>query len=157
MFSPCVMHLRITPKFHQMRVQCVSTLEWQQSWYVSILVSVCASTGCSYVAFVIHCSSSGLEPSAVEPRASIFAGCTMQQFSSEQMGQDRKSYTDTTLKHSGKFRIQHTVLTPDHISLIFINKLSLCAEPGLKSTDQRFSEAAVAFDSVMIAKFLSVL
>ncbi len=41
---------------------------------------------------------------------------------------------------------------PDHISLDFINKPSLCAEPGLKSTDQRFSEAADTLDSEITTK-----
>ncbi len=41
---------------------------------------------------------------------------------------------------------------PDHISLNFINKPSLCTEPCLKSTDQRFSEAADALNSVITAK-----
>ncbi len=50
------------------------------------------------------------------------------------------------------FRIKLSMLTPDYISLNFINKLLLYAERGLKSTDQRFSEAAVAFDSVIPAK-----
>ncbi len=48
------------------------------------------------------------------------------------------------------------MLTPDHISLNFINKPSLCAEPGLKSTDQRFSEATVKLDSVITAKSRSL-
>ncbi len=39
----------LTPKFHQMCVRCVSAPEWQQSWYVSVLVNVCASTGFSCV------------------------------------------------------------------------------------------------------------
>ncbi len=59
----------------------------------------------------------------------------MQQFSTEQIERDRKSDTDTALKHTDNFRIKHSMLTPDHISLDFINKLSLCAELGLKLTD----------------------
>ncbi len=41
---------------------------------------------------------------------------------------------------------------PDHLSLSFVNKLTLCAERGLKSTDQRFSEAAVTPDSLITVK-----
>ncbi len=41
---------------------------------------------------------------------------------------------------------------PDHILLNFINKMSVCAEPGLKSAGQRFSEAAIVNDSVITAK-----
>ncbi len=42
--------------------------------------------------------------------------------------------------------------TPDHLSLNLFNKPSVCAEPVLKSTDQRFSEAAVTLDSVITTK-----
>ncbi len=41
---------------------------------------------------------------------------------------------------------------PDQISLNFINRTSSFAEPGLKSTDQRFKEAAFARDSVITTK-----
>ncbi len=78
----------------------------------------------------------------------------MQQFSTEQIEPDRKSDTDTTLNHPVNFRIKHSVLKPDHISLNFINKPSLCAESGLKSSDQKFSEAAVARDSEMNANLV---
>ncbi len=40
---------------------------------------------------------------------------------------------------------------PDHILLNFINKMSICAEPGLKSAGRRFSEAAIVYDSVITA------
>ncbi len=43
------------------------------------------------------------------------------------------------------------------MSLNFRNKLWLCAESGLKSTDERFSEAAVALDSVITAKSRSLM
>ncbi len=66
---------------------------------------------------------------------------------------DRKLDTDATLKHPVNFRIKHSVLMPDYVN--FINKPSPCAEPGLKSTHQRFLEAAVAFDSVITVKSLS--
>ncbi len=85
-------------------------------------------------------------------KASIFARCwsKTQQFSAEQIEWDSKSDTDTTLKHGVNFRIKHSMLTPDHTSLNFINKLSLCVEAGLTSTDQRFSEAAVTLSIVII-------
>ncbi len=51
------------------------------------------------------------------------------------------------------FRIKHSVLTPDHVSL---DRTSVCVKPGLKSTDQRFSEAVVAHDSVIAAKSCSL-
>ncbi len=41
----------------------------------------------------------------------------------EQIERDRKSDTDTALKHPVNFRIKHSVLASDHISLNFINKL----------------------------------
>ncbi len=44
------------------------------------------------------------------------------------------------------------MLTADHIILNFINKPSLCAEPVLKSADQRFLEAAIVCDSVITAE-----
>ncbi len=50
------------------------------------------------------------------------------------------------------FRIKHSVLMPDHVSLNSINKISLCAELCLRSTDHRFSEAAVTLDSVITVK-----
>ncbi len=71
---------------------------------------------------------------------------TMQQFSTEQIEQDSKSNTDTTLKHPVNFRIKnekHFVLTPDQNLLNFIDKMSICVKPGLKSIDQRFSEATL--------------
>ncbi len=70
-------------------------------------------------------------------KASIFAGwrSTMQQSSTEQIEWDRKLDSDTTLKHLVNFRIKYSALMPDHISLNFINKLSLCAGAGQKSTD----------------------
>ncbi len=74
----------------------------------------------------------------------------------EQIERDRKSATDTTLTHPVNFRIKHSLLTPDHISLSFINKASSCAESGLMSTDRRFLEAAVALDSEISAKSCSL-
>ncbi len=35
----------LTPKFHQMLVRSISTPPQQQSWYISTLANVCASTG----------------------------------------------------------------------------------------------------------------
>ncbi len=100
----------------QMRVQSVSDLPRQQSWYVSALVSVCASVGCGCVAFPL-CQQIR--------KAFIFAGClsTTQKFITEQIGQDR---------------VKHSVLMSDHISLNLRNRKSSCAELGQKSTDQRF-------------------
>ncbi len=91
-------------------------------------------------------------------KASVFAGwrSTTQQFSTEQMERDRKSDTDLTLKHPVYFRIKHSVLTPEHILLNFINKHLLCAEPGLKSTDQRFSEAADTLNLILPVQDLHV-
>ncbi len=142
----------LTPKFDQMHVWCISAPLWQWSWYVSVLVNVCASIDCSCVAFLL-CSVIRSLPQQIH-KASIFAGwrSTAQQFSTERIEQDRKSNTGITLKHLINFKIKHSVLTPDHISLNFINKLSFCAEPGLKSTDQMFSEAAVALNSGIITK-----
>ncbi len=45
---------------------------------------------------------------------------------------------------------------PDHISLDFIHKTSVCAEPGLKTTHQRLSEVAVTLDSVITVKSRSL-
>ncbi len=70
----------------------------------------------------------------------------------EQIQWDRKLDTDTTSKHLVNLRIKYSVLMPDHFSFNFINKLSLCAEPDLKSTDRRFSEVAVALDFVITVK-----
>ncbi len=55
------------------------------------------------------------------------------------------------------FRIKHFVLTPDHISLNCINKLSLCTGQGLKSTDQMFLEAEVPRYSVITTKSRSLM
>ncbi len=133
------------------RDSCVSALERQRSWYVS--------TDCGCVAFLLHHSSSDPEPSAADMQVFICAGwwSTTHQFSTEQTEQDRKSDADTTLKHPVNFRIKHSVLTPDDVSLNFKSKLSLCAEPDLKWTDQRFSEAAVALDSVITTKSRSLV
>ncbi len=125
-----------------MRVWCISTPAWQRSWYVSILANVCAFR---WFGALIHSTS-----------VSARWWSTTQQFSTEQIQQDRQSDTDTTLKHPVSFRIKHSVLTPVHISLNFINKSSWCAESDLKSTDQRFSEAAVTLDSIITAKFRSL-
>ncbi len=62
-----------------------------------------------------------------------------------------------TLKHPVKFRIKYSMLTPDRISLNFINKPSLCAEPCLQSADQRFLEVVVTFDFVITAKSHSIV
>ncbi len=47
----------LTPKFLQICVQCFSAPEWQRSGNVSILVDVCASTGCGCVASLLRRSS----------------------------------------------------------------------------------------------------
>ncbi len=80
----------------------------------------------------------------------------MQQYSTEQIEQDRKSDTDATLKHLVNFEMKHSLLMPNHISHNFINKLSLCAELGLMSTEQRFSEAAVEPDSLIAVESCSL-
>ncbi len=105
-------------------------------------------------AFLLRHSSNNPKPSATDTQGFYFGGCwsTTQQFRTEQIKQDRHSDTDTVLKHAVHCQNKHSVLTPDHISLNFINKTSLCEEPGLKSTDQRFSEAAITRDSEINAK-----
>ncbi len=85
-------------------------------------------------------------------KASICVGCQSptQQFSTEQIEWDRKSHTDTTLKHPVNFQnIKKSRLMLDCFSPNFIN---MCVRPGLKSIDQRFTEAAVALDPVITAK-----
>ncbi len=77
----------------------------------------------------------------------------MQQFSTEQIEQDRKSDTDATVKHPVNF--QNKTLCVDariYISLKFVNKTALCTEPGLQSTGQRFLEAVIVRDSVITVK-----
>ncbi len=83
-------------------------------------------------------------------KASIFARwwSTSQEFNTKQIEWDRKSDTNTT----ENIRIKHSALKPDHISLNLINKTSVCVEPGLKSTDLRFSEATVAHASLITTK-----
>ncbi len=131
--------------YHQMCVPCVSTPERQWSWYVLTLVSVCALqlTAAAFCLYSIAALVIRSPPQQIR-KASIFAGCrsTTQQLCTEQSERDRKSDTDTTLKCLVNSRQKH-------ISQNFINNPSLCAEQGLKSTDQRFSEAAVALDSVI--------
>ncbi len=79
------------------------------------------------------------------------AGAQHSKFSTEQTQRDRKSDTDTTWKHLVNF--QKTLrVDADQISLIFIKKMSLCAELGLKSTHHSFSEVAIVRDSVITAK-----
>ncbi len=145
---------KMTPKFHRMWVWYISAPDRQQSWYVSNLVNVCASTGCGSFTFYSVAPPMIQNPPQQIRKASSFAGwwSTMQQFSIEQIEPNRKSDTETTLKHPVIFKIKHSVLTQGHISLNFINKPSLCAEPGLKSTDQRFSEAVNAHDSLITLK-----
>ncbi len=57
-----------------------------------------------------------------------------------------------TLKHPVNCQ-NKKMSTPYHILLNFLNKSSLCVEPGLKLTDKWFSEAAIARNSVNTAKF----
>ncbi len=46
--------------------------EWQQSWYVSILVNACASTGCGCFSYLLRRSSGDLEPSAADTQGFYF-------------------------------------------------------------------------------------
>ncbi len=154
--------LLLTPKFHQMCVRCVSAPEQQQSWYVSILACVWASTDYGCVVFLLCRSSRHPAPSAADTPGFCFCPMTEHnaaiEHRADRAGKEVKhKYNIKTLQHLVNFRIKHSVLTSDHISLNFINKPSLCAEPGLKSTDQRFSEAAVAFDSVITARSCSLM
>ncbi len=66
----------LNPKFQRMRVWCVSALERQRSLYVSILVGVCASSGCGCVAFLLCRSSSDLEPSSADTQGFYFSRMT---------------------------------------------------------------------------------
>ncbi len=54
------MPAKVTPSFHQMLVRCICAPLRQQSWFVSTLVNVCASTVCGCIAFRIRHSYAGL-------------------------------------------------------------------------------------------------
>ncbi len=110
------------------------------------LVNVCASTGSAVLCFC-------LDPSAADSHGFCF--CQMiDNNAAIQLREDRtrqKLDTDTTLKHPVNFQNNTLCTKPDHILLNVIAKMSLCVEPGLKSTDQRFSEAMTVCDSVIRA------
>ncbi len=98
----------VTPKCHQMHVRSISTPPRQQSWYVSTLFSVCASTGSIYFVTVTLI----LSPLQHIHKASTSAICwsTVQHFSTEQIEPwDTKSDTDTTLKHPSYFQNKKTL------------------------------------------------
>ncbi len=134
----------LTHKFHQMCVRFISPLKRQQSWYVSILVNACASTGCGCVAFLLRLSSGDPEPSAADTQGFYFCSMTEHntaiQHSADRAGQEvRHRYN---IKTSNKFQ----------------NKLSviMCrARPA--GTDERFSESMVALNSVITAKSHSLM
>ncbi len=66
----------LTPKFHQMHVWYVPAPERQGSWYVSILVSVCASTDCGCVVCLLCRSSGDPEPFATDMQDFFFCCMT---------------------------------------------------------------------------------
>ncbi len=80
----------LTPKFHQMRVWCISAPERQRSWYVSILVSKLSPTA---AALCLYSVAAPMIRSPLQQihKASVFIEwwSTTQQFSTEQIERDR--------------------------------------------------------------------
>ncbi len=72
----------------------------------------------------------------------------VEQFSTEQIERDRKSDTDTTLRRQANFRNEtHPVEARSHFTKLHKQNVVMCGA-RLKSTDQRFLEAAIVRDSV---------
>ncbi len=84
----------------------------------------------SCVTCLLLCSSGNLEFSAADTQGFYFEMMEHNvsiQHRADWEGQETRN--TSKIKHPVKSRIKHAVLTPDHISLNFINEMAWCAEP----------------------------
>ncbi len=104
---------------------------------------MCAFTDCGFVDCLLCGSYHSLEPFTADMQGFYF--CRMMENNAAIQQRVDRAWQEvrhrTNIKTSSWFSEKHSMLTPDHILFNFINKTSLRAVQGLKSTDQRFFRA----------------
>ncbi|CAK6977187.1 Hypothetical predicted protein [Scomber scombrus] len=101
MIAAIFLELKLTGKFHRVRLRSGSAPPRRRIRSVSILVNVCTSTGCGTAPSWLRNGSSSPEASGGHTQSFYFCRMPAQQFSTEQIVRDRKWSTNTKLKTSG--------------------------------------------------------